>query len=196
MKTMLKLTLVCALFAFANTVFASGNLKVNILPVSGEKALVDISTLTNSNLKISVANNQGQLVYYKETTEPSENYRKVFNFSDLEDGHYLLSVESLNLTTERSFQILNNKITVGDEKTSMEPFFGYKDGLLRCTYLNFTKDNLTLNFYDNNQLIYSKEIGRDFAVSEALSLTKLDKGNYTAVLSTGTKSHAYEIAIK
>lgn len=196
MKTMLKLTLVVALFAFANTVFASGNLKVNILPVSGEKALVDISTLSNSNLKISVANELGQLVYFKETSEPSENYRKVFNFSDLEDGHYLLSVESQNLTTERSFQISKNKITVGDEKTSIEPYFGYKDGLLRCTYLNFTKDNLTLNFYSNNQLIYSKEIGHEFAVSQALSLAKLDKGNYTAVLSGGTKSHAYEIAIK
>jgi hypothetical protein len=196
MKTMLKVTLVVALFAFANTVFASGNLKVNILPVSGEKALVDISTLTNSNLKISVANDLGQLVYYNETTEPADNYRKLFNFSDLEDGHYLLSVESLNLTTQRSFQISNNRITVGDEKSSIEPFFGYKDGLLRCTYLNFTKDNLTLDFYSNSQLIYSKEIGHDFAVSEALSLAKLDKGNYTAVLSTGTKSHAYEIAIK
>ena len=49
MKTMLKLTLVVALFAFANTIFASGNLKVNIIPVSAEKAVVTISSIENSN---------------------------------------------------------------------------------------------------------------------------------------------------
>jgi len=196
MKTILKVTLAFAFVAFGNTLFATGNLKVNIQPISAEKALVAISSLTDSNLKITVEDSQGRIVYYKEVAEPTGDYKKVYDFSDLDAGNYKLSVESDRLTSERSFEIKNWKIEVGNEKTTIEPFFGYNDGLLRCSYLNFPKDDLTLYFFDQKQLIYTKEIGRNFNVSEALNLSKLDKGNYTAILSTKDKDYSYAIDIK
>lgn len=196
MKTILKVTLAFAFVAFANTLFATGNLKVNIQPISAEKALVAISSLTDSSLKITVEDSQGRIVYYKEVAEPTGDYKKVYDFSDLDAGNYKLSVESDRLTSERSFEIKNWKIEVGNEKTTIEPFFGYNDGLLRCSYLNFPKDDLTLYFFDQKQLIYTKEIGRNFNVSEALNLSKLDKGNYTAILSTKDKDYSYDIDIK
>jgi len=196
MKTILKVTLAFAFVAFANTLFATGNLKVNIQPISAEKALVAISSLTDSNLKITVEDSQGRIVYYKEVDEPTGDYKKVYDFSDLDAGNYKLSVESDRLTSERSFEIKNWKIEVGNEKTTIEPFFGYNEGLLRCSYLNFPKDDLTLYFFDQKQLIYTKEIGRNFNVSEALNLSKLDKGNYTAILSTKDKDYSYDIDIK
>lgn len=196
MKTILKATLLIAFGAFATSVLASGNLKVNIQPISAEKAVVMISSLTESDLKISVEDSQGRIVYYKEVAEPTGDYRKVFDFSDLEAGQYKLSVESDRLTAEREFEIKNWKIQVGEEKTTLEPFFAYNDGLLRCSYLNFPKEDLKIYFCDKNQVIYSKEIGRVFNVSEALNLSKLEKGNYTAVLSTKDKEYAYDINIK
>jgi hypothetical protein len=195
MKTMLKCTLVVALFAVANTVFAVGNLKLNIQPIANEKAVVLISSLTDSSLKISVTDNLGRVVYYKESAEPNGNYRKVFDFSDLENGEYMLAVESGDLTTVRPFEVSRGIIKVGNEKTTIEPFFAYNDGLLRCTYLNFPKENLTLSFFDKNNLIYTKNIGRNFNVCEGLNLSKLDEGKYTAVLSTGDKEYTYEIEI-
>jgi len=196
MKTILKVTLAFAFVAFANTLFATGNLKVNIQPISAEKALVAISSLIDSSLKITVEDSQGRIVYYKEVAEPTGDYKKVYNFSDLDAGNYKLSVESERLTSECSFEIKNWKIEVGNEKTTIEPFFGYNDGLLKCSYLNFPKDDLTLYFFDQKQLIYTKEIGRNFNVSEALNLSKLDKGNYTAILSTKDKDYSYDIDIK
>ena len=64
MKTMLKVTLVVALFAMANAVLASGNLKVNLVPVSGEKALVAISSLSNSNVQITLTDENQRIVYF------------------------------------------------------------------------------------------------------------------------------------
>lgn len=196
MKTILKATLLIAFGAFATTVLASGNLKVNIQPLNAEKAVVMISSLTESELKISVEDSQGRIVYYKEVAEPTGDYRKVYDFSDLEAGQYKLSVESDRLTAEREFEIKNWKIQVGNEKTTLEPFFGYNDGLLRCSYLNFSKDDLKIYFCDKNHVIYTKEIGRNFNVSEALNLSKLDKGHYTAVLSTRDKEYTYDLEIK
>lgn len=195
MKTILKVMLIFAFVAFANTLFASGNLKVNILPLKTDKAVVDITSLSNSNLKISVEDNSGRIVFYKETAEPGSNYRKVFNFSALDDGQYNLSVVSNNLTTNRQFEIKHREIIVGEERTLIEPFFGYKDGILYYTYLNFPNDKLTLNFYEKNELIYSKKIGRNFNVVESLNLSKLEKGSYVVVLSTAEKDFTYNVNI-
>lgn len=196
MKTILKVTLMFAFVAFANTLFAVGNLKVNIIPLSAEKAVVAISSLTDANLKISVTDDIGRLVYYKETTEPGANYRKVYNFSDLEDGKYNLSVVSDNLTTERQFEIGNKTIAVGEEKTMLEPFFMYEDGYLKFSYLNFNKENVTLYFFNENELVYSKKIGRDFNVNSALNLSKLREGNYVAIIAAGGKEYQYPIDIR
>jgi len=196
MKTIFKVTLVFVLVAFANTLFAAGNLKVNILPVSAEKAVVAISALSNSNFNITITDEQDRIVYYNETTDPGENYRRVYNFSDLEDGMYKLSVVSNNFTAERPFQKTHKGITVGDEKTTIEPFFGVENGILRCTYLNFPNENLTLYFFEDNQLLYSKKIGRNFNVCEGLNLSKLGRGDYQAILSTGEKEYSYPVHIQ
>lgn len=196
MKTILKVTFLFALVAFANTLFASGNLKVNLLPVNAEKAVVAISTLTDSNFKISITDENGQIIYYQENDNLGENYRKIYDFSNLDDGTYKLTVTSNDLTTERQFNKSHGQIKVGEEKTTLEPFFGYEAGILRCSYLNFGKEDMTLHFFKNNELIYTKNIGRDFNVQQALNLSKLDKGNYEAVLNAGVKQFTYPIQIQ
>lgn len=196
MKTMLKVSFLFAFVAFANIVFAAGNLKVNIFPVKAEKAVVAISTLSNSNFNIIIADADDNIVYYKENLSTGENYRKVYDFSDLVDGTYKLTVLSNNLTTERQFNKSHGKIEVGEEKTNLEPFFGYQAGILKCSYLNFEKDNVTLTFYKNNEQIYCKKIGRDFNIQHALDLTKLDKGTYEAVLYAGEKQFEYPLEIQ
>jgi len=195
MKTVLKFTLLFACVAFANFTFAGGNLKVNIQPISSEKALVAISNYAESSMKITVEDEQGRIVYFKEVSEPTVDYKKVFDFSDLETGEYSLSVESDNLTSECPFVINNLKIEVGKETTRIEPYFGYNDGLFRFSYLNFPKENLSILFYDDDQLLYSKEFGHNFKVTEALNLSKLDKGTYKAVLLAGDKNYTYPITI-
>ena len=193
---MLKVTFLFALVAFANTLFAAGNLKVNIVPVKAEKALVAISKLSDADFDITIADENGQIVYYKENSNPSENYRQVYDFSDLENGTYYLTVVSNDLTAERQFNLSHGQITVGEEKTTLQPFFGYQAGILKCSYLNFEKDKVTLTFYKNDEQIYSKKIGRDFNIHHALNLSKLDKGEYKAVLYAGEKQFKYPIEIQ
>jgi len=196
MKTMLKVTFLFALVAFANTLFAAGNLKLNILPVNAEKALVAISSLSDSNFNITITDNNDNIVYYRENSGTGEYYRKIYNFSNLEDGTYKLTVVSDDLTAERQFNKSHGKIKVGEEKTTLEPFFGYEAGILRCSYLNFSKEDMTLHFFKDNDPIYSKKIGRDFNIQQALDLSKLGRGTYEAVLSADGKQFSYPIQIQ
>ena len=194
-NTISKLTMLFAFVAFANTLLAGGNLKVNILPLTSETAVVAISSVDASNLQISIENENGEKVYYKETDAENKDYRKVFDFSNLERGDYKLSVTTNGLTTERNFSIDKN-IAVGKEKSLIEPYFAYKNGVLRVSYLNFPEENVSLNFYANNDLVYSKEIGTKFNVTEGYDLSKLDKGSYSVVLSTDSKSYSYDLDLK
>ena len=195
-KTISKLTMLFAFVAFANTLMATGNLKVNILPLTNEKAVVAISNANIGNFQISIENDKGEVVYYKETDEASDDYRKIFDFSNLEDGDYKLTASVDGLTTERSFKIDRKNIAVGKEKTEMEPYFAYKEGVLLLSYLNFSEENLSLNLYDNNDLVYTKELGNKFNVNEGFDMSKLANGEYTVVLSTNDKSYNYNVEVK
>jgi hypothetical protein len=196
MKTISKLTMLFAFVAFANTLMATGNLKVNIVPLTSEKAVVDISNAKASNFQISIENTKGEVVYYKETEDATDNYRKTFDFSNLENGDYKLSATADQFTTVRSFKIKNKNIAVGKEKNMMEPYFAYKDGILKLSFLNFSEGNLSVNFYSNEDLVYSKEIGNKFDVNEGFNLKKLDKGSYSVVLSTDDKTYSYNVNVE
>jgi hypothetical protein len=195
-KSFSKVTMLLAFVAFANTLMAAGNLKVNILPLTSEKAVVAISAADAANFKISIENDKGEKVYYKETDADSKDYRKVFDFSNLEKGDYKLSVSMNGLTTERLFKIDNENIAVGKENSLIEPYFAFKDGVLKMSYLNFPEENISLNFYTNDDLVYSKELGNKFNVTEGYDLSKLEKGNYTVVLSTNNKSYTYDVNLE
>ncbi len=195
-KTISKLAMLFAFVVFANTLMASGNLKVNILPLTSEKAVVAISNTSASNFLISIENSKGEIIYYKETGADSKDYRKVFDFSNLESGDYKLSASIDGSTTERSFKIANKNIAVGKEKSIMEPYFGYRDGVLKLSYLNFSEENLSLNLYGKNDLVYSKKIGDRFNVNEGFDLSKLEKGKYSVVLSTNSKSYTYSLNVE
>ena len=196
MKTILKMTLVIAFAALANASLASGNLIVKLQPVSNEKAVMNILTLTNSHLSITVTDEENRIVYFNETTEPVDRYRQVYNFSDLESGVYKLTVKSDDLTSEQVFEKNRREIVVGKEKTTLKPYFGYQDGMIKCTYLNFPKENVKLRFFEKTHLIFSKEIGRNFNVCGALNVSKLGKGEYVAILSAGDKEYMYPLEIK
>lgn len=185
-----------AFVAFANTLMATGNLKVNILPLTSETAVVAISNTVAANFQISIENEKGEVVYYKETEADSKDYRKVFDFSNLDKGDYKLSVSIDGMSSERTFRIANTNIAVGKEKSLLEPYFAYKNGILKFSYLNFPEDNLSVNFYDENTLVYSKSIGDKFNVTEGFDLSKLDKGAYSVVLSSESNTFSYKLNVE
>ncbi len=185
-----------AFVAFANTLMAAGNLKVNILPLTSERAVIAISNTDAANFKIIIENSKGEMVYYKETNADTKDYRKVFDFSNLDKGDYKLAVSIDGSSSERQFKIENKNIAVGKEKTILEPFFAYKDGVLKLSYLNFSEENMKLNFYNSDELVYTKNIGNKFNVNEGFNLSKLDKGKYSVVFSSDDKDYSYNVDIK
>lgn len=195
MKTFRTITMMIALTVIATVTHATGNLRVNILPLTAERAVVAISNDAKSKFEISIEDSRGGVVYYKETEGDMTDYRKIYDFSNLETGNYTLVVSINGVTNKRAFSINHSEISVGKGTTLTAPFFSYKKGILRLAYLNQTGDNMKLNIYSDGDLIYSKALENTFSVNEGLDLSKLSAGNYQVVLDSGDETYNYTVAV-
>ena len=190
------ITTMIALTVIANVALATGNLRVNILPLTAERAVVAISNDAESKFQISIEDANGSVVYFKETEGNVADYRKVYDFSQLEKGDYKLVVSIDGIVGKREFSIGNREISVGKEKTLTAPFFSFKDDVLRVAYLNHENERMNLYIYGNGELVYSKALENTFSVNKGLNLSKLSAGEYKVVLASGSEVYDYSVAVK
>jgi hypothetical protein len=55
---------------------------------------------------------------------------------------------------------------------------------------------MNLDFYNGNDLVYSHKIDNQFTVNKGFDLSKLDKGNYSVVLSADDKTYTYNVNVE
>lgn len=196
MKTgKLFLALILATFT-ATSVMATGNLKMNISTGDTEEAVVEISNLKTSVFQIDVKDEYGDVIFYKKTKVPSTNYKRIYDFSRLEDGTYSMTVKIDRELTQKRFDIRNGKVNVLAEKKVVEPFFIHDNQQFKMSYLNFAGEDVKLYVYDNNRNeIYKKHFTSDFTIHHGLDLSKLPRGNYEFVLSSGNEIFDYRIQL-
>lgn len=196
MKTFRTITMMVALTVIANIALATGNLRVNILPLTAERAVVAISNDAKTKFQISIEDVYGSVVYFKETEGNVADYRKVYDFSKLENGNYKLIVSLDGIKGQREFAINKGSISVGKEKMLAAPFFSYNENILRIAFLNHAGEKTSLHIYSDGELVYSKALENSFSVNEGLNLSKLASGEYQVVLASGNEVYDYAVAVK
>ncbi|HKJ79824.1 MAG TPA: hypothetical protein VKA10_09825 [Prolixibacteraceae bacterium] len=177
MKT-IKLFITVTALAIAAIVNAVENPKLNVIPLTANRAVVSAINEKEAVFEISVKTKKdGVLVYYKQTNQPLDNYKKIYDFEALEDGAYVLNLKVNNTVVSREFEVNFDGIRVGDSKMKYAPYFNFDNGNLKFSYLNFDKENLKLKIYKGGELVYKSTLGNDFAVSEGYDLSKLKAVN-------------------
>ena len=196
MKTMKNLFALAIAVLIVNGAMASGNLRVNIASGNNEFAEVEISNVAMSTFEIDVKDENGDIVFYKETQAPASNYKRNYDFSKLADGNYYFTVKIENESTETKFNINSGELTVFEEKKMVDPVFMFENNELKLTYLNFSEENTSLIVYDSsrNQL-YEKDLKSNFVNHHGIDFSKVAKGNYEVVLSSGNDIHSYDVFI-
>lgn len=185
-----------ALVLVTGAVWATGNMKVNIVPAENEKAVVQILNVAESNYEIELKNETGDLVFYKKTDAPSANYARHYDFSMLEDGNYSLTVKGDNEKMENSLKIEKGTVEVINQRKEVAPFFTVNENRLELSYLNFELENLKVFIYDDNTQVFEKELNPEFAVNYAVDFSNLKSGKYDAVLATETGFYEFQITKK
>lgn len=193
MKTIRMSAMLLLAILSTSVVMATGNLKVNFTPVNSENAVVEISNVKSTKFEIEVKDQYGDLVFYKTTNENATDYKRMYNFSYLEDGVYTLSVKIDTETNKNKFKIDNGKFEFLSEIKIAKPYFTFEDNKFKMSYLNFNQDLVNLFVYKDSEKIMDKTIDRDFAINEGLDFSKSIRGNYRIVVDAGVDLFEYEI---
>ena len=192
MKTVKFFTTVLAL-AIVVVATAVEKPKMDIVPLSEDRAVVSILNGAEALFELSVRSEDGELVYYKQAASPSLTYQKIFDFKNIEDGDYTLDLRVNDTRLTKDFSVSSKGIAVGESKMRVDPYFGFSDNVLKLTYLNFDQEKLSLNIYDENGLVYASKLGQDFNIAKGFDLTALAAGKYEVVLASVSNDFSFSL---
>ncbi len=192
MKTIIAISFLAASALVSQQSFASGNLKVNILPLDEGKAKFELSNNLVQSFEISILNPMGEMVYYHETQGEQAEYKKTYDFSNLEDGLYKVEVKIDGSSNEQLLSISNGQVQLGESVYKTEPFFSYKNNKLNLSYLNHNSETMSLHLYEDGKLVWQKELDNSITLHKGLNMEKLKKGEYQIVLASGNEVYEYE----
>jgi hypothetical protein len=85
MKT-IKLAFTVAALAVATIATAVEKPKMNVIPLNSERAIVSVTNENSAIFEVSIEAENGDLVYYKQTSEPVTDFRQVYDFKNLAEG--------------------------------------------------------------------------------------------------------------
>lgn len=193
MKTIIAIGFFVAFTLISQVTMATGNLKVNLIPQADGRALLAISNNADKNYEISISNSEGEMIFYHETEAEHTEYNRTLNFSKLEHGSYKMIVKIDGASTEQALTVGKTGIHVGNIVEKTEPIFSFKNNQLRVSHLNHNQDEMSLYVYQSGSLIWDKEMGNTFALTVGYDLSKLDRGNYQIVFSSGDETYEYDL---
>jgi hypothetical protein len=192
MKT-IKLAFAVAGLAVATFATAVEKPKMNVIPINSEQAIVSVTNENPAIFEVSIKAKNGDLVYYKQTSEPVTDFKQIYDFKDLENGKYDLNLNVNGTKVVNEFEVSGSGIKVGESKVRFAPYFDFKNNELKLSYLNFDQENLKLYFYNQNGLVYESKLGRDFNITTGYNLSKLESGSYRVVLSSYNNEFTYDL---
>jgi hypothetical protein len=195
MNVMKTIKLVSTVMAVAIVAIATAveKPKMNVVPLSADRAVVSIQNNNAAQFELSIHAENGDLVYYKQSTKPLSNYQKVFDFENLENGNYTMNVKINDTRLSKEFAVASNGISVGESKLRFDPFFSFENDVLKLSYLNFDKANYKLNIYDENGLVYQSKLGKDFGITNGYDLSRLNAGKYNVVMSSYENEYTFSL---
>ncbi len=192
MKT-IKLLFTATAVAIVAIATAVENPKMNVIPVTADRAIVSITNENAALFELSIHAENGDLVYYKQSAKPITDYQKTFDFENLENGNYVMNLKINDTKLSRNFAMHNSGISVGESKLRVDPFFTFDGKTLKFSYLNFDQENFRFNLYNKQELVYQTKVGKDFNLTSGFDLSKLDSGAYTVILSSYNNEYVYNL---
>ena len=181
MKTIKFLSTVMAI-AIVAVASAVEKPKMNVVPLTPDRAVISIQNDNAALFELSIVAENGDLVYYKESTKPLNSYQKIFDFTQLENGNYTLKLKINDTSLSKDFQVASKGIYVG-----------FQDNVLKLSYLNFDGENFSLDIYDKDGLIYKSKLGKDFNMVSGYDLSALTEGKYDVVMSSLNKEFTFSL---
>lgn len=187
--------LLVALFIGVVFAFGSGKPSMNVIPINADRILVAMENEVPSPMEVSVTDKDGRLVFYKSVRRPDKDYKKIYDLSALEDGRYSLTLTVNNQRAQRTIDLREDKVLVGDLRFAYDPTFNFADNTLKFSYLNFDEENMNFILYREGTEVFRSSLGNEFALTKGFDLSALDRGYYDVVIASKNKQYYHNVRI-
>lgn len=167
--------------------------KMNVIPISNERAIVSVLNENPAYFEVSILAENGDLVYYKQTSNQVTDFNQIYDFKNLADGKYALNLKVNDTRVINDFEVSRKGIEVGEARVRFAPYFDYKNNELKLSYLNFDEEAMSLSIFNNNGLVYESKIGRDFNITKGYDLSSLESGSYRVTLSSYNNEYKFDL---
>jgi len=167
--------------------------RMDVTPITADRAVVSISNEKPAYFELSVTAGNGDVVYYKQSSKALSNYQKIFDFENLENGSYILSLKINDTKLSRNLEVASSEIKVGESELRFDPYFSFSDNVLKFSYLNFDQEKFRLSIFDDSGLVYQSVLGNELTMTSGYDLSKLEAGHYEVVLSSFENKFSFSV---
>lgn len=144
---------------------------------------VKFESFAPRNFELTVTDKNGEIVFYKKSERPSDNYSGAINFNGLKDGEYHLNLDFGDCSINRDVLVSKYKVQSGEISSKCAPYFQVEKNSIRISHFNKEQKNLFLNVYQNGKLIDGKKLGNDLCLQKYVDISRLKRGTYNVILS-------------
>lgn len=169
--------------------------QMNVVKAENQKALIAYKASFNTTLEVTLTNCEGEILYFKRTEKPQSEYRKIFDFAELGNGKYNVSINYGNQSINRELTIKNKRLEVGTAIRMYEPFLTMKDGKLNLSHLNVPMKNVYLNIYNKGEHVSGANLGKQMAIQKCIDMSTLQGGEYEVVVTDHFKDHRFFVQL-
>jgi len=170
---------------------ASGTPTLKMVPYASERALIAMDNSLNLATELTIENASGDVVYYKEGKITDEIYSKKFDFANLRDGKYKVTVSNKNGKSELYFTVKNRTINVNSDSAAHDPFVEIKGDVMKLSLLNNAMNEINLTVSNEYGVVYRKSLGSDFSINAGFNLALLESGDYAINITNGVRTYSY-----
>ena len=182
MKTLKKTVLTVLMFG---TLFSYAKDKIDAnFKIDTRKIKIEFTDVKKGN-SLFIKDKQGRSLY-SENIKTIGNYSKIFNFSSLEKGTYIVELHKKNEIVEKEYYLKNNKITFMKQfiRKINTPTVFVKENKVFLSRLNFDRQELKVSLFYKNELIFTEKLkSNKTTIYRVYKLLKDKKGEYTFVIN-------------
>lgn len=164
---------------------------LNVIKVEGEKVLVAYNNQETARVALTISDDMGRIVYYKATSKPINDFRAMYDLSNLDKGLYTFQMKVNDTRISRNVNLCENTLNIGETILSLAPVFNVKDGFLDISYLNESQKNIQLKIYQGSEVVFDSGLGDELVIQNRYNVARLPSGSYRVILETENDAYTY-----
>lgn len=173
---------------------AMKNTKLYMQPLNKEyHAAVTIASLAEGKYTLTVESENGDNLYYNQIMKSAENFSKIFDFSNLEEGEYTLKIKSKGETKVRHFNLIDGKIKViyEDEKVEAKPEFKIVREKAYFHLPNSSEKYFTIRIVNSmgDELYSSRE--KNEMIKKVFDFSNVNDGDYQVLATSNQHNYTF-----